>query len=100
MSEEILEKKKEKELHSKICVAKCIYFVNSATKIKDEDEIHKLKTIDKFSSSIATILVRNKEVVAVNMTVMPNCCNIYISKNDKWLESDIEYTNDIQLYLK
>ncbi|RGB22728.1 hypothetical protein C1646_677630, partial [Rhizophagus diaphanus] len=55
---------------------------------------------DKFSSSLATILARDKEVVAVMLKVLTNGCSVYIAKNDNWLENDTIHINRIENYLK
>src|SRR6185295_15100868 len=60
----------------------------------------KLTETDKFSSSLATILARDKEVVAVMLKVSTNGCSVYIAKNDNWLENDIIHINRIENYLK
>ncbi|EXX55073.1 hypothetical protein RirG_228600 [Rhizophagus irregularis DAOM 197198w] len=84
---------REKELYSKIC---------AASGIKDEasGKITRLTKNDEFSSSLATLLTRDKEMVAVMLKVSTNGCNIYMAKNDKWFENDFTYIDRIKNYLK
>ncbi|RHZ89759.1 hypothetical protein Glove_11g76 [Diversispora epigaea] len=82
----------EKEFYSKVCVAGSVKFViNKASK----EEIN-ISESDKFSCNLATILARDREVVAVNLKMLLNKCKIYISKNDKWLDKDVKYINEIK----
>ncbi|EXX72171.1 hypothetical protein GLOIN_2v1762039 [Rhizophagus irregularis DAOM 181602=DAOM 197198] len=84
------------EFYSKVCVARSIKFVtNEASK----EEIN-LSESDQFSHNLATILARNNEVVAVNLKILPNKCRIYISKNNKWLNKDTKYIEEIQVLMK
>ncbi|RIB05795.1 hypothetical protein C2G38_566030 [Gigaspora rosea] len=82
----------EKDFYSKVCVAGSIKFV--VDEASEEDVI--LTENDKFSCNVATILVRDKEVVAVNLKLLPNKCKVYIAKNDSWSEKDHEYVNKIK----
>src|SRR5687767_12212701 len=86
----------EKELYSKICVAESIKFGAS----KRDINLTELTEIDKFSCKLATILARDKEVVAVKLTILSSKCEVYISKNDEWLKKDVEYVRKIQEYLR
>jgi hypothetical protein len=86
----ISEKKemREKEFYSKVCVAASLVFVVDEAR----DEKINLSANDKFSCNIATILARDKEVVAVKLIVQAEGCLIIISKNGKWSEEDNTYT--------
>lgn len=86
----------EKEFYSKVCVAESINFAIGKTDRKIID----LQVNDRFACSLATILARDKEMVAVRMKISPNNCIIYISKNNDWLEKDDEYIRKIVGYLK
>ncbi|PKC05210.1 hypothetical protein RhiirA5_486094 [Rhizophagus irregularis] len=90
------EKDHEKELYSKECVAHCINFVVGEAK----DEVADLKIHDRFSCYLATILARDKEVVAVWLKILKDSSEIYLSKNFDWLNKDVKYINDITNYLK
>src|SRR5437762_7979044 len=87
---------REKELYSKICAASGIKFVAGEV----SDNTTRLTENDKFSISLATLLARDKELVAVMLKVSTNGCNVYIAKNDKWLEDDFAYIDRIKNYLK
>ncbi|RIB08939.1 hypothetical protein C2G38_309576 [Gigaspora rosea] len=78
----------EKEFYSKMCVAGSIKFVV-------EEDVN-LSEKDKFSCNLATILARDKEVVAVNLKLLPNKCKVYIAKNTDWIKKDYEYVNKIK----
>src|ERR1043165_8403863 len=86
----------EKELYSKVCVAGSIKFVVNEAREKGVD----LAETDRFSCNLATILARDKEVVAVYLKILSGKCKVYISKNDVWLEEDDKYISKIQNYLK
>ncbi|RIA80699.1 hypothetical protein C1645_838242 [Glomus cerebriforme] len=86
----------EKELYSKACVARSIKFV--IDKAKDES-VH-LKDYENFSCNVATILARDKEVVAVRLIPYSNKCEVYIAKNSPWLKEDIAYIDKIKKYVK
>ncbi|RIA85555.1 hypothetical protein C1645_879225 [Glomus cerebriforme] len=86
---------RKKELYSKICAASGISFVAGGA----SDKTTRL-TENKFSSSLAIILAKDKEVVAVMLKVSVNGCNVYIAKNDKWLEDDVIYIGRIENCLK
>ncbi|CAG8612443.1 14597_t:CDS:1 [Acaulospora morrowiae] len=82
----------EKEFYSKVCVAGSIKFiVGEAT-----EENIQLSDLDKFSCNLATILARDKEVVAVNLKILPNKCKVYIAKNNAWNVEDLEYLNKVK----
>jgi hypothetical protein len=87
---------KEKELYSKACVAGSIKF-SAGKEIEDDIE---LMENDKFSCSLATILARDKEVVAIYLKILSTKCKVYISKNNKWHEKDDEYIDKIHNFLK
>ena len=71
---------REKEFYSKVCVARSIKFVvGEAT-----EENIQLSDLDKFSCNLATILARDREVVAVNLKNLPNKFKVYIAKNNAW----------------
>ncbi len=87
---------REKELYSKACVAGSIRFVVDEA---DEESLA-LEEYENFSRNLATILARNTEVVAVRLIPYPNKCEVYISKNNYWLEKDIVYIDKIKEYVK
>ncbi|RHZ74314.1 hypothetical protein Glove_226g21 [Diversispora epigaea] len=87
---------KEKKLYSKVHVAGSIKFVVDEASNKDI----KLIENDQFSCNLTTILARNREAVAINLTTHSNSCIIYISKDSDWLKKDIEYIEKIQKYLR
>ncbi|RIA99234.1 hypothetical protein C1645_811711 [Glomus cerebriforme] len=89
-------KELEKVLYSKECVAECINFVVSDASKKDTI----LNVQERFSCSLATILARDKEVVAVRLKVLPDRCEIYLAKNFAWSEHDSNYIAKIKNYLK
>ncbi|PKC11155.1 hypothetical protein RhiirA5_413426 [Rhizophagus irregularis] len=62
---------------------------------KSEEEID-LPGKDKFSYNIAAILARDREVVAVNLRVLSDGCEISIAKNSFWLDKDREYVEKIK----
>ncbi|GBB94055.1 hypothetical protein RclHR1_22830001 [Rhizophagus clarus] len=83
------------EFYSKVCVARSVKFVtNEASK----EEVG-MSEGDRFSHSLAMILARDSEVVAVNLKILPNKYRVYISKNDDWLDRDIEYLDEIKQLL-
>ncbi len=86
----------EKEFYSKVCVAESIKFTVNKINKKSTN----LQASDKFSCNLATILARDKEVVAVKLTILLDSCTIYISKNNNWLEKDDEYIRKIERYLR
>ncbi|PKY37199.1 hypothetical protein RhiirB3_533741, partial [Rhizophagus irregularis] len=88
--ERVREKEREKELYSKGSVAQSINFV--VDKAKGE---FCLDCEEKFSLYLATILARDKEVVAVWLRILQDHCEIYLSKNSDWLDEDIEYIDNI-----
>ena len=88
--------KMEKEFYSKVCVAASLAFVVDEAR----DENIKLTVNDKFACNIATILARDKEVVAVRLIVLSERCIILISKNGEWLEKDNTYIRKIEQHLK
>ncbi|RIA99206.1 hypothetical protein C1645_811677 [Glomus cerebriforme] len=96
LKECIKEKEREKELYSKECVAECINFAVGTASAENTY----LATHERFACYLATILARDKEVVAVRLKVLPNSCDIYLSKNFHWLDKDVKYINEIQNYLK
>jgi hypothetical protein len=67
-----------------LCAAASLVF--AVDKAKDK-EIN-LTENDEFSCNIATILARDREVVAVRLIVLSEKCIILISRNGKWLEED------------
>jgi len=82
----------EKEFYSKVCVAGSVKFVIEEA---SKEEIN-LSERDNFSCNLATILARDREVVAVSLKILPNKCKVYISKNSRWLERDVKYINEIK----
>ncbi|RIA89382.1 hypothetical protein C1645_851053 [Glomus cerebriforme] len=89
-------KEDEKVLYSKECVAHSINFVVD----KANKEVTTLKDYERFSCYLATILARDKEVVAVWLRVLSDHCEIYLSKNFAWESQDVKYINKIMMYLK
>src|SRR5215213_8461217 len=89
-------KEREKELYSKECVAESInHVVGEVSK-----EVTTMNRREKFACNLATILARDKEVVAVRLEVLSNGCKIYLSKNFAWTKNDAEYIDNITNYLK
>ncbi|CAB4381154.1 hypothetical protein RhiirA5_375845 [Rhizophagus irregularis] len=105
----------EKELYNKTCVVENIKHVAEASK-----ESVDMKDPYIFSNNLATILARNKEVVAVRLKIS-DCCVRYLSRfgvcRDKYpkvllhmggcvslnptflrmvLDEDVEYINKIE----
>lgn len=86
----------EKELYSKECVAESIDFI-----VDEENKEVTGRTVhEKLSCDLATIFTRDKEVVAVKLEILSNGCEIYLSKNIAWLQSDDGYIDEIIYYLK
>ncbi|CAB4396226.1 unnamed protein product [Rhizophagus irregularis] len=90
------EKDHEKELYGKECVAHCINFVVD----KANEKVADLNIHDRFSCYLATILARDKEVVAVWLRILKDSSEIYLLKNFNWLSEDEKYIEDITKYLK
>ncbi|RGB22469.1 hypothetical protein C1646_781687 [Rhizophagus diaphanus] len=90
------ERERKKELYSKGCVAQCINFVVG----KASKEVTNLDNYEQFSRNLATILARDKEVVAVWLRILQDRCEIYLSKNFGWLDKDNKYIENITNYLK
>jgi len=88
-------KELEKVLYSKECVAKCIKFV-----VGEASEENTILIRERLSCNLATILARDKEVVAVRLKVLPGSCEIYLAKNFAWSHSDSNYIDEIKNYLK
>ncbi|GBC08613.1 hypothetical protein RclHR1_08250010 [Rhizophagus clarus] len=86
---------KKCELYSKVCVAGSIKFVISEPRGEKEKNVE-----EKFSCNLATILARDREVVAVALKLFPNKCDVYISKNEDWKREDGNYINKIKANLK
>ncbi|RIA84172.1 hypothetical protein C1645_742537 [Glomus cerebriforme] len=86
----------EKELYSKACVVGSIKFVIDEAK----DESIGLEWYEKFSHNVATILARDKEVVAVRLIPYSNKCEVYIAKDGPWLKKDIAYIAKFKKYVK
>jgi hypothetical protein len=78
--------------YSKVCVAESIKFVVKQPSKKDL----KLKDSDKVSCFLTTILARDREVVALNMTITPIKCKIYIAKNGPWSQKDKDYIEKVK----
>ncbi|PKK69487.1 hypothetical protein RhiirC2_501529 [Rhizophagus irregularis] len=53
-----------------------------------------------FSCYLTTILARDKEVVAVWLSILQGRCEIYLSKNSDWLDKDNKFIDNITKYLK
>jgi hypothetical protein len=84
------------ELYSKACVAGSIRFVVDEAK----EEGVALKEYERFSCNLATILAREKEVVAVRLIPYQNKCVIHLAKNGDWLQKDVDYIDKIENYVK
>ena len=84
--------KKIMELHSKACVAESIRFVVD----KAKEESANLKEYENFSCNLATILARDREVVAVRLLHHANKCDVYLAKNSRWTDTDVEYIEEIE----
>ncbi|RGB25449.1 hypothetical protein C1646_771687 [Rhizophagus diaphanus] len=81
------EREKERKEHEKHEIEKDSYTSNEVTALK----VH-----DRFSCYLATILARDKEVVAVWFRILQGHCEIYFD----WLDKDVEYIDNITKYLK
>ena len=82
----------EKDFYSKLFVAGSVKFaVEEAS-----EENTELSDIDKFVCNLATILARDREVVAVSLRILSKKCKIYIAKNTDWLVEDIKYINKVK----
>ncbi|KAF0377836.1 hypothetical protein F8M41_012514 [Gigaspora margarita] len=86
---------KEKEFYSKLCVAGSIKFVVDEASEEDVS----LSENDKFSCNLTTILARDREVVAANLSLLFNKCKVYIAKNGFWSKDDYDYVNKIKQIL-
>ncbi|RGB25448.1 hypothetical protein C1646_771686 [Rhizophagus diaphanus] len=85
-------KEREKELYSKECVAHSINLVVGEA----SNEVTDLNVLDRFSCYLATILARDKEVVAVWLrNIEDRRCEIYLSKKFDWLKKDDDYIDNI-----
>jgi hypothetical protein len=85
----------ERDFYSKVCVASSIKFVVS----EPTEENIQLSDLDKFSCNLATILARDNEVVAVNLKILPDKCEVYIAKNKDWRSEDLEYIDRVKKIL-
>lgn len=88
--------KMKKQFYSKLCVAGSIKFVVDEASRNGTG----LQMIERFSCNLATILARDKEVIAVRLTASINSCTVYISKNGNWFKEDDEYIRKIERHLK
>lgn len=89
-------KMQEKELYSKACVARSIKsFADEA-----REESVGPEEYEKFSCNLATILTRDREVVAVRLRTFPYKSVVYIAKNGSWHKKDDEYIDKIKKYVK
>ncbi|RIA98486.1 hypothetical protein C1645_731700 [Glomus cerebriforme] len=88
--------KELKELYSKACVAESLKLIINKT----SDEAVDLKEYEKFSYNLATILVRDKEVVAVRLIPYSDKCVIYLAKNDIWDQKDFDYVKKVRNYVQ
>jgi hypothetical protein len=66
--------------------AECLKFV-----VAEESKEGLLKTRDKIFCNFATILVRDKEVVELNVSEKSG--RYIVSKNKKWTDKDRKYVN-------
>ncbi|RIA80326.1 hypothetical protein C1645_838899 [Glomus cerebriforme] len=85
----------EKQFYSKLCIAESIKFVTDEANRNGTGQ----QMIERFSCNLATILARDKEVVAVMLTTSINSCTVYISKRD-WFKKDDEYIRKIERHLR
>src|SRR4051794_31290049 len=86
--------KKIMELHSKACAAEDIRFVVDNSK----EESVNLEEYENFSCNLATILARDR--VAVRLLYDENKCDVYLAKNSRWTDTDVEYIEEIEKYMK
>ena len=82
----------QETFYSKLCFARSIKFVVEPT----SEKVLKLSDSKKFACYLAIILVKDREVVAVNLRLLYNKCKIYIAKNTAWLNEDHEYINKVK----
>ncbi|EXX61319.1 uncharacterized protein OCT59_022860 [Rhizophagus irregularis] len=82
----------ERKFYSKLCVARSL---KSSVGKRCLNEFVP-SGWDKLSYNLATILVKDKVVVAVNLRVLSNRCEISIAKDGVWLEEDHKYVNKIK----
>ncbi|PKC56148.1 hypothetical protein RhiirA1_542227 [Rhizophagus irregularis] len=86
----------EKNFYSKVFVARSVRFAIDKASNRDTE----LSSPNKFIGKLATILAREREVVALSLKILPNNkCKIYIAKNDEWLPKDREYINKVKKVL-
>ena len=79
------------EMYSKVCVAGSLKFVTGE---KKEEKVV-LNESEKFSRHLATILARDREMVAVGTRIFSDIkCIVYISKSRIWNKKDVEYINN------
>ncbi|RGB35423.1 hypothetical protein C1646_667733 [Rhizophagus diaphanus] len=83
---------KENDFYNKLFVAGSLKFAIEEA----SEEKPKLSESDLFASNLATILAREREVVAVYLKLLPLKCKIYIAKNNDWLPEDKEYINKVK----
>ncbi|PKY16245.1 hypothetical protein RhiirB3_428580 [Rhizophagus irregularis] len=70
-------------------------------KDQEREKERKKELYDKiFSCYLTTILARDKEVVAVWLSILQDRCEIYLSKNSDWLDKDNKFIDNITKYLK
>lgn len=85
----------ENQFYSKVCVTESIKFaVEPPTK-----EDRNLKDSEKFSCFLTTILARDREVVAVNVTTTLIKCKVTIAKNGPWSPNDKDYIEKVKTTL-
>src|SRR5436190_21809824 len=90
-------KKKGMELYSKACVAESIRFIVDNAK----EESVNLEEYENFSCNLATILARDREVVAVRLLHHANKCDVYLAKNSRWSDRcSVEYIEETEKYVK
>ncbi|CAB4380012.1 unnamed protein product [Rhizophagus irregularis] len=82
----------ENVFYSKTCVTRSIKF---AAKQPSKEDLQLLDS-EKFSYFLATILARDRKVVAVNMTITPIKCKVYIAKNGPWSQKDKDFIKKIE----
>ncbi|RIA85377.1 hypothetical protein C1645_879330 [Glomus cerebriforme] len=69
----------------KVCVARSIKFVADEARVGSDD----LKDYENFPGNLATILARDREVVAVSLKPYTNECVVQITKNGIWHKDNI-----------
>lgn len=93
----------DKNFYSKLCVASSLkrnLERSYGTLSKSNKYRYKTPSKDKFAIGLARILERDKEMIALKLTICSNGCIVDISKNSEWLPGDEEYFKKIKKYLR